>query len=906
MFLANTYQQDLVEHSFAVGVLALEIFKKFYNEDKYNILLKELDIHIEDEVFKIKNIEDLLLNVGFFHDIGKIESKFQKYIRSKLKNGNNYSEEEQCDVQVEEEIECKTDKTFSLNNCPLHQEISWAIASTFFSNPLKHFVKNTFLYGIYWHHAKLQRTNKNKTLTPPFSKATEILNTIDTSDIIENFEIYMEKLDTIQSNYFSASHKLYIPNNKNNLEDIMEEAKTKTTPQFQPSDFLSKTSTNYIEKNEFMKNAIMHLVRSIVVSADRIVSSLSKDELSEHVREKTIECLICLIEKEKSDTLSFGIEKMLEDFNIKYGKSSRSIKQETVAQELSDVDDIAVLYGPAGVGKTKIMLDWVGRINNGKKVFIIVPKTSIAFSLYQEIRTEYLPSNSVEIVTGDVKKISNNHKEIENQDGLLYQSEINITTIDQIMGMMLSHNKIDIFLEVLDSNLIFDEYHEFMDTPGIIMLFIQLIYLKRFSSNSRTLLVSATPNYFLLKEKLKINISKSLKQIESFNNTLYTVNLESFPDANYIEEVQNKMFNSVKNSEIVLFNSATKAQVSAIRAIKEGEKNTLVYHSKFTVLDRQKIFNTIIREFGKKNPTKNNTLRVGPVLQASIDISTSHMYTEISTIDNIFQRLGRVVRWSEYPTGEYTIFIPENIEKGTIKKSLEYMNNYNSTSEFVKFINIEIKNGSQWKLNDLYPLYSKFFNSRTTIKAYEEDWIRIKEESKKIFDQGFEPVKILFKSSATSKTMSKKSLRGKSIFGLACVLTYMDKKENIAEIKTEDFSQQLFSVDKNLFHAESLRNNMLEENREQISTYFNSSPVMKIIEKELKTKKIFKNKKSNISQIPAPWFLDFARNEKTPLMFSFSRTLIKKNMNYDEQYFNVIYHNVFIGIISYKLFNKIK
>ncbi|EEV8378074.1 hypothetical protein EHV86_005664, partial [Escherichia coli] len=135
------------------------------------------------------------------------------------------------------------------------------------------------------------------------------------------------------------------------------------------------------------------------------------------------------------------------------------------------------------------------------------------------------------------------------------------------------------------------------------------------------------------------------------NETLYDIKVQNFEDKKSNSEVDNDMYHAKKMGQIVLFNSATKAQISAVKSMKEKEENTLVYHSKFFKNDRATIFSRIMNEFGKQNKTKRNVLRTGPILQASIDISTHSMLTEISSIDNIFQRLGRVVRWGENKNG---------------------------------------------------------------------------------------------------------------------------------------------------------------------------------------------------------------------------------------------------------------
>ena len=143
---------------------------------------------------------------------------------------------------------------------------------------------------------------------------------------------------------------------------------------------------------------------------------------------------------------------------------------------------------------------------------------------------------------------------------------------------------------------------------------------------------------------------------------------------------------------------------------------------------------------------------------------------------------------------------------------------------------------------------------------------------------------------------------GKSIFAIACDLEYDGNKEINTELNTKDFRDNIFTIDKSSFNGEIEKNNTLEENRVQIEKYYEKNYTMAAIEKEIKSKSYIGKK--NFGNIPPHWFLDFSRNEKTPLMLSFSRTLIK--MKSDEEKFNLTYKKVKIGIINYKLFDKIK
>lgn len=895
--LSNSYGQDLFKHSIAVGLLSKKIFEKYFPERIFENIFSIYNIEKDSRTFNYKFLGNILFNIGVYHDIGKLDPNFQSFLKETLRE-----DLETFDVQIES---TKEKKDFDINCYPLHHEISWSLISTssMSNKQYKSYHQNLIEYVIYWHHAKVLRKDN------PFENAKYILQcrNLNLESIIESLSIFTKKVEDYLDSNKMGLENLYSFDENNKPIDLIEACKKNAIPDFQSLDFLN--TSNYQEEIEaFIKNSLGYLFRSIIVSADRIISELSSELLNEIFEEEDYDSLI-LGKMIKDDNLSIehGINLMLDSFYNKYGNSPRNLKQRNVAEELSKINDISVLSGPAGVGKTKIMLDWVNKKNKKNKVFIITPKTSICYSLYKEMNSEYLSTNRVEIITGDIKERSINGIRQKLEDNDVFNSDFNITTIDQLLNLMMSHKKIDIFLEVLNSTIIFDEFHEFLDTPGIIMLFIQFIILKRMSINNDCLLVSATPNPYLLKKKLNIS-QKNIIKLESFNNTNYNIDIKKFEDKKYDTEVDNDMYHAKKIGQIILFNSATKAQISAIKSIKEQEKNTLVYHSKFFRNEKSEIFYHIIDEFGKKNRTKRNVLRTGPILQASVDISTHSMLTEISNIDNIFQRLGRVVRWGENDKGEYYIYIPTNLdEKNTlIRKGLENTGSFNSAKAFADFISKKLTDKKLWTLNELYPLYDEFFTSKEVLKAYDEDWENIKEKSKEVFSQKFEPIKIVNRRKQKKeklKTLAKKSLRGKSIFALACTLEYQNNQEKIIEPE-KDFSKYLFTVEKK-FNGEENTNNILEDNRLQINENFNNSPYLYEIRMKLKEKNIIA-KKSGIEKIP-PWmFLDFARDEETPLILSFKQRCKQSKMNKEEERFNIKYETVNLGLMNYSLFKKIK
>jgi CRISPR-associated endonuclease/helicase Cas3 len=130
-------------------------------------------------------------------------------------------------------------------------------------------------------------------------------------------------------------------------------------------------------------------------------------------------------------------------------------------------------------------------------------------------------------------------------------------------------------------------------------------------------------------------------------------------------------------------------------------------HSKFKKTDKKKLFNEVFECF-KKDGTKHfDTLRSGPIVQASLNITSDHMTSEITTAENSLQRLGRLDRFGKNQNNIYYIAVPEPINqgKGTGSSARFLAKNFEfgSTKEWYKFLQAELGDESL-TLSQIYKL----------------------------------------------------------------------------------------------------------------------------------------------------------------------------------------------------------
>src|SRR5690606_25885646 len=130
-FYANTHLQPLAEHSFAIGYLAQQLFKKVVDNDEF------------------ENLSKVAFLAGCLHDLGKLDPHFQDWVK-KGKQKDPDEDGQHIDVK------------FTFDKHPRHNEVSLTILN-FFENSyqnLNGFEKQAVQHTIYWHHAKPYRKEK--------------------------------------------------------------------------------------------------------------------------------------------------------------------------------------------------------------------------------------------------------------------------------------------------------------------------------------------------------------------------------------------------------------------------------------------------------------------------------------------------------------------------------------------------------------------------------------------------------------------------------------------------------------------------------------------------------------------------------------------------------------------------
>ena len=741
--LANTHGQPLSQHLFAVGYLAYQIINKLKIDSP--------------------NLAKSAFIAGILHDLGKIDPQFQQWItkksaspKFKVANEDEPEDIKLLDDGVHIDSTVKGLGKFTFETHPRHHELSWLLAASLLKDEKN--LNTTQLaqiyHGIYWHHTRPYRKedkyfSKAEGIDKLFIKSLtntdidKVINQLvavlkDFKVIAENFQSedfdFANLLPTLSYPYQLTKNDLPLYKNYNDLSDEVAEFVKDVKP-----------------------NALHNLVRMAVINADRIVSKMPSEDLAEYLAEGSLVHALDNILQQDTN-LKIEIDRCIQGFNQSYPNSERNQSQNAASSQLAELteiaefdgrDNVAVLQGPAGCGKTKIALQWAAK-TNVQKIVWVCPRVQVCLGILQDLtQADYLPNSKIEIFTGEYKKILTNGQRFEDIEETAvddyFSGDIVITTIDQVVNNIISHQKIDGMMRFMQAHVVFDEFHELIPMAAFNLLFAELIEAKKMRKHqANTLLVSATPHDFYIKNVLQLDGS-DIVRVDSFNNADYQIEFKNYDDQN--GEVSPLIIDKVTDNKVtfVITNTAQEAQLGFL--LNQNDEHAILLHSKYTKQDKAEWFDKVYKCFKQNGNGNFQILRSGPIVQASLNISCERMFTDMTSPENWLQRLGRLDRFdSNNSLNIYTTVLPKSAETGKQSSSkakfLANMNVWHSSVAWLNFVkNYIADKGDTVKINDLYQIYQAFYADEKCQEKVREDLNKsLKESVKLINDKIIDPI----------------------------------------------------------------------------------------------------------------------------------------------------------------------
>lgn len=416
----------------------------------------------------------------------------------------------------------------------------------------------------------------------------------------------------------------------------------------------------------------------------------------------------------KNDELEERTNEFFNNLNSEPNKLQKFMKENR--------DNNVIAIASTGIGKTEGALLWIG--NN--KGFFTLPlrvslnaiydrlKDKIKFNndklglLHSESATEYMKRSEGEI-----------DKEHLDETKQLSKA-LTVCTLDQILDFVFKCEGFELKLATLSySKIVIDEIQMYSSD----MLAYLLVALKEITNiGGKFAIVTATfpPVLKSFMKYLEIDYKEAEEPFLKENNKGQTFERHRMKVLN--EKINiNHIKSDYENKRIlVIVNTVKEAQRLYDELLENNIPNINIFHSKYIKKDRSKIEKKIL-EVGEvnngipKNPSQTIWITT-QIVEASLDIDFDVLYTELSDLSGLFQRMGRVYRNRELDenTNVYVYTggngAPSGIRKS--KKSIIDYDIYCASREAIQaFGGGEIREIDKMNLINKYFTYERLGNS---------------------------------------------------------------------------------------------------------------------------------------------------------------------------------------------------
>lgn len=340
-------------------------------------------------------------------------------------------------------------------------------------------------------------------------------------------------------------------------------------------------------------------------------------------------------------------------------------------------DENLLLIASTGIGKTETALFWI----NDDKAFFTLPLRVSINALYSRVQKD-IGFNSIGLIHSTSKEYLveqgfEDYAEINEQSKLL-SKKLNFSTIDQIFKFPFKFKGYEkIYATLAYSKVVIDEIQAYSpEMTAVILKGLEMIH----EIGGKFMVMTATFPRIYRDYLNKKGIM--LKEAEFIlDKKRHKIKLN---DKSICDDVDN-IIEKAKEKKVLVIVNTVKRSLEIYDLIKKaGYDDVKLLHSMFIQEDRARLEGEI-KEFADKG-TKGIWVTT-QIVEASLDIDFDYLFTEMSTLDSLFQRFGRCYRKREYK-GEVPnvyIYTKEITGVGTIydedilNKSINYINVYDET-----------------------------------------------------------------------------------------------------------------------------------------------------------------------------------------------------------------------------------
>lgn len=349
-----------------------------------------------------------------------------------------------------------------------------------------------------------------------------------------------------------------------------------------------------------------------------------------------------------------------------------------------NANDNLIVIGSTGMGKTESSLLW----SQNDKTFFTLPLRISINAIYDRICEQIgynyvglLHSTALDYLDEKVNEEERNlEKEIEIMEYSknLYQ-KITTCTIDQIFPFVFKYRGYEKMYATLSySKIIIDEIQAY--SPEIVAIILKGLQMIDNLGGKFMIMTATLPRIYkekLEEMKIKFQYKEFIKETERHKIKLI--------DKKINEDIDEICEKSQHKKVLIIVNTINKA-VEIYKQLKEkGADNINLLHSRYLLEDRNAKERSI-KEFSNIE-NENGIWITTQIVEASLDIDFDLLYTEMSTLDSLFQRLGRCYRSREYIGKECNVKIYTQETSGVgyvydeeiYMKSIELLKEYDNS-----------------------------------------------------------------------------------------------------------------------------------------------------------------------------------------------------------------------------------
>lgn len=397
------------------------------------------------------------------------------------------------------------------------------------------------------------------------------------------------------------------------------------------------------------------------------------------------------------EPLMIPVSNYVLDFFKKNGYSLNELQEFSLKNSNKNL----IVKAQTGSGKTEACLLWAGE----NKCFITLPTRASINAIYDRViddekigfkQTALLHSGSIDHLKQKIKDDDLDYKKIHNEASL-FSKPITMTTIDQILKYPFLFNGFETEYSLMsNSRVVIDEIQAY--DPKITAMLIKALEMA-YQVGSKFMIMTATlPPIYVdeIKSRGIIDINDTIIKDEPFllKEKLYRHKIE-MRDNGIVDNIPEIIEKAKTNKVLVIVNTVAKAieVYNTIASEKEKEKvNVKMLHSRYKRKDKARL-ESEIRQFDEIKGATGIWITT-QIVEASLDIDFDLLYTEISSLDSLFQRFGRCFRRRTITPDTPNIIISceKPSDKGKVyesfivKKSIELLKEHNGkiVDEYMK------------------------------------------------------------------------------------------------------------------------------------------------------------------------------------------------------------------------------